>query len=235
MRWYHFFPALKVLELNLEYVLKNCFSTDDILPVPKGIKGADVIQKVFNSFHNQCGTILWETKSTKSWSEKWIQKLKDDQRELSADIAIIVTQAMPKNIDNFGLLEGVWITSLDYVVGLATAIRQRLTEVYFAKQSKVGKNEKMEAIYQYLSGPEFRQKVEAIAETFTMMQSQLDKEKRAMTRLWREREKQIQRITNNTIGMYGDIRGIIGASLPELETLKLESIAELKKLPAKQV
>jgi len=220
----------EVLELELEEVLKNTFVYDEILPVPKGVKGADVIQKVYNSAHQMCGIILWETKSTKNWNDIWIQKLKDDQRALGADIAVIVTEAMPKEVDNLGVMNGVWVTTYKLVIGLATALRQNLIEVNFAKAASVGKSEKMEALYQYLSGPEFRQKVEAIVETFTLMQQQLEKEKRAMTKIWKEREKQIQRITVNTVEMYGDVRGIIGASLPEIKTLELGPVNEMKEL-----
>jgi len=137
---------------------------------------------------------------------------------------------MPKEVDNLGVMNGVWVTTYKLVIGLATALRQNLIEVNFAKAASVGKSEKMEALYQYLSGPEFRQKVEAIVETFTLMQQQLEKEKRAMTKIWKEREKQIQRITVNTVEMYGDVRGIIGASLPEIKTLELGPVNEMKEL-----
>lgn len=220
----------EVLELYLENVLKTIFPYDDIQPVPKGIGGADVIQKVFNSTHKPCGIILWEAKHTKHWSDSWVQKLKDDQREIGADIAVIVTEAMPKDINNFSLRDGVWVARFNLVTGLATALRQQMIEVTFARQEAIGKNEKMEVLYQYLSGPEFSQKVEAIVETFIMMQAQLDKEKRALTKIWKEREKQIQSIATNTVGMYGDVRGIIGASLPELKSLELGPIDESKQM-----
>jgi len=221
----------EVQELDLESVLKTAFPYDDIQPVPKGIRGADIVQNVFDATHKPCGIILWEAKHTKHWSDPWVQKLKDDQREIGADIAVIVTEAMPKDIDNFSLRDGVWVTQFNLAIGLATALRQQLIDVTFARLGAVGKNEKMEVLYQYLSGPEFRQKVEAIVETFTMMQAQLDKEKRAMAKIWKEREKQIQRITTNTVGMYGDMRGIIGASLPEIKSLDLgEPIDEPKQL-----
>lgn len=220
----------EVLELDLEEVLKKRFPSDRIEPVPKGIRGADVVQKIFNGKGQACGVILWETKSTKNWSNSWVQKLKDDQRELGADLAVLVTEAMPKEIENFDVLDGIWVSTFHLAIGLATALRQNLIEISFAKLSSVGKNEKMEAIYHYLSGPEFRQKVEAIVDTFTRMQQQLDKEKRAMMKIWKEREKQIERITTNTIGMYGELKGIIGASLPELKSLELGPLDDLKML-----
>jgi hypothetical protein len=221
----------EVFELNLEKILENSFPLDQIEPVPKGIRGADVIQKIYDSNQQQlCGIILWETKSTKNWSNAWVEKLKDDQRELGADIAVLVTETMPKEIENFGFLNGIWVTSNRLTIGLATVFRHNLVESSFTKLSSVGKNEKMETIYNYLSGSEFKQKVEAIVETFSSMQDQLNREKRAMTKIWKEREKQIERITNNTIGMYGELRGIIGATLPEIKALELDSSEEIKTL-----
>jgi hypothetical protein len=222
----------EVLELDLESQLASSFPFDQIEPVPKGIRGADVIQRVFDSTHKACGVILWESKHTKNWSDSWIQKLKDDQRAIGGDIAVIVTEAMPKDLDNFGLVDGVWVTSAGAAMGLGTALRHHLIDVAFARRASEGKSEKMEALYGYLSGPEFRQKVEAIVETFTTMQTQLEKEKRAMMRIWNEREKQIQRIVTNTVGMYGDMRGIIGASLPEIRSLELDAEENIKQLSA---
>ncbi|MCP4646925.1 MAG: DUF2130 domain-containing protein [bacterium] len=219
----------EVLELDLEEILKSTFPFDYIQEVPKGIRGADVIQNVYDSTQKPCGVILWEAKRTKSWSDAWLQKLKDDQRELGADVAVLITEVMPKNLETFGLLEGVWVVSHNFAMALAVALRHQLMEVAFARQGAVGKDEKMEMIYEYLSGPEFRQRIEAIVETFTLMNSQLEKEKRAMARIWKEREKHIQRITNSTVQMYGSMRGIIGASLPEVELLEL-SPAEPKQL-----
>ncbi|MBT4513111.1 MAG: DUF2130 domain-containing protein [Chloroflexi bacterium] len=211
----------EVLELDLENILRTAFPFDDIKEVPKGIRGADVIQTVYDSTRKPCGIILWEAKRTKNWSDAWIQKLKDDQREIGADIAVIITEAMPKDVDNLDLVNGVWVTRYNLAIGLATALRQQTKEVTFARQGAVGKGEKMEVLYEYLSGPEFRQRIEAIVETFTIMNAQLDREKRAMTKIWKEREKQIERITLNTASMYGAMRGIIGASLPEVELLEL--------------
>lgn len=222
----------EVLELDLENQLASSFPFDQIEPVPKGVRGADVVHRVLNSAHHPCGIIVWESKHTKNWSDGWIQKLKDDQRAIGGDIAVIVTEAMPKDLDNFGFLEGVWVTNPIVAIGLGTALRRHLIDVAFARRASEGKSEKMEALYGYLSGPEFRQKVEAIVETFTIMQAQLEKERRAMTKIWNEREKQIQRIVTNTVGMYGDMRGIIGASLPEIRSLELDAEEGVKQLSA---
>ncbi|MFO8101731.1 MAG: DUF2130 domain-containing protein [Dehalococcoidia bacterium] len=211
----------EVLELDLEEILKSTFPFDEIKEVPKGIRGADVIHTVYDSSHAPSGVILWEAKRTKNWSDAWLQKLKDDQREIGADIAVIVSEVMPKGVNKFGLVEGVWVTKFSLAMAVGTALRQQLMEVAFARQGAVGKGEKMDMLYEYLSGSEFRQRIEAIVETFSGMQMQLEKEKRAMAKIWKEREKQIQRITTNTSQMYGAMRGIIGASLPEVELLEL--------------
>ncbi|MCK9274996.1 MAG: DUF2130 domain-containing protein [Syntrophales bacterium] len=213
----------EVLELELEDILRGHFPCDEIEPVPKGIRGADVFQKVHNGAGHLCGAILWESKRTKAWSDGWIDKLKDDQREMRADIAVLFTVALPKEVPHFAYIDGIWVTDYISVVGLVTALRMSLIQVALTKRASVGKNEKMEVLYNYLSGPEFRQKIEAIVETFISMKGDLDQEKRAMTRIWAKREKQIERVVQNTIGMYGDMQGIIGASLPQIESLTLDA------------
>lgn len=225
----------EVLELDIESNLKSAFPDDDILPVPKGEKGADAIQKVFNPARKYCGTILWESKNTKNWSDKWLQKLKDDQREISADIAIISTETMPKNSDGYLIFkDNVWVVIPHLSIGIATALRHQLIDIAFSKNAAVGKNEKLEALYHYMSGLEFKQKMEAIVESFTMMQTQLEKEKRAMEAQWKAREKQIQRVVTNTAGLYGDMRGIIGASLPEVKSLELGVVDKPKQIEHKK-
>ena len=211
----------EVLEVELEKLLLATFRTDKIDPVPKGIRGADVMQHVHTQYGNFCGTILWESKRTKNWSDGWIQKLKDDMREVKANIAVIVTTAMPKELTHLGNQEGIWITDFSTAVGLATALREGLIEIAKMKTSMVGKNEKMESLYQYLSGQEFRQRIEAIVESFRAMKDDLDSEKRAMMKQWAKREKQIDRVIESTSKMYGDLQGIIGSSLQPIETLEL--------------
>ena len=212
----------EVLEIELEQMLKSTFPYDIIEPVPKGIKGADVLQKVNNPMGQYCGTIIWESKRTKGWSDGWIDKLKDDQREVKADIAVLMSIVLPKEINGFSQVKGVWVTNLPLAVALAVALRANLIEVASVKQSTVGKAEKMEAIYNYLSGTEFKQKVEAIVEAFAIMHSDLAKEKAAMEQLWGKREQQIKKVMINTARMYGDMQGIIGASLPEIKSLELK-------------
>ena len=216
----------EVLELDLEQRLRSQFVHDIISPVPKGIKGADIIQEVRDTSMNECGKIIWEAKNTKNWSPLWLQKLKDDQREVGANMAILISIALPEGIKGFGMVEGVWVTDRSSSLPLASAIREQLIQVNFARSASQGKSEKMDVMFSYLSGDEFRQRVEAIVETFSNMQDQLNKEKRAMERIWKEREKQIQRITTNTIGMYGDVRGIIGSSVQSIPALELENSLE---------
>jgi hypothetical protein len=211
----------EVLELSLEESLKSAFRYDEIEPVGKGIRGADVIQTVKDKSLKACGKIIWESKNTKVWSQGWVQKLKDDQVAAGAEMAIIVTEAMPAEFTDFGMVENVWVTTKTLAIPLAGALRDSLANLTYARNSAEGMSEKMKFLHQYIVGPEFRQKVEGIIETFSGMKVQLDKEKRAMTRLWKEREKQIDRVVENTSGMYGDFRGVIGADLKEISSLEL--------------
>ncbi|MFQ5353860.1 MAG: DUF2130 domain-containing protein [Thermodesulfobacteriota bacterium] len=216
----------EVMELDLEAALKARFPADKIVPVPKGIRGADIIQKVHGNTGQYCGSIIWELKRTKAWSKDWLTKLKDDQREVKAEIAVIATEALPREISSFGFTEGVWVTGYHLAPNLAVALRSSLVQLARIRQSAVGREEKMEAIYRYLSGPEFRHKVEAILESFGTMKDELEKEKAAVRRLWAKREKQIERVMVNTVKMYGDLEGIIGASLPPIKRLELEDGGE---------
>ena len=212
----------EALELDLEANLNMHFPHDVISPVPKGIRGADVIQSVHNEAMLDCGSIIWETKNTKAWNAAWIDKLKDDQRAIGANLAVLVSTELPQEVKTFSLLDGVWVASVATYIPLAMSLRQQLLQVTFARSASQGKSEKMEMVYEYLSGDAFRHKVEAIVETFVGMQEQLNKEKRAYARLWKEREKQIERIIENTAGMYGDVRGLIGSAVPEIRALTLE-------------
>ncbi len=212
----------EALEIHLEEQLCAQFLHDVVSPVLKGARGADLIQEVRDASLVSCGSIIWEAKNTKKWQPAWLQKLRDDQRMSSANIAILVSAALPEGIQHFGVIEGVWVASVQSYLPLAVALREQLIQVNFARNASKGKNEKMEFMYKYLSGSEFQQKIEGIVEAFTSMQDQINRERRAMEKLWKEREKQIQRITTNTVGMYGDIRGIIGSSVPPIKALELD-------------
>ena len=179
----------EVQELDIETFLKEHFIFDDIQPVPKGVRGADILQKVYTKRETPCGIILWEAKRTKNWVEGWIPKLKEDQREAKSDIAAIVSDILPKDISNFGFRNGVWITNRSSLLGLAFALRTTLTQVAFTKLAAEGKDEKIELLFRYLTGPEFRQRVEAMIETFIAMKQELDKEKRTTMARWGKQEK----------------------------------------------
>jgi hypothetical protein len=209
----------EVLELDLEQSLSAAFPLDRITPVPKGFNGADIMQEVVSNSGSVCGLIIWETKRTKTFSDAWIPKLKEDQRRAKADIAVLVSEALPKDCNNFQEIKGVWVSNTVCAVNLAAALRLVMTQVAQAKNALVGKNEKMEVLYHFLSGAEFRQRIEAIVEAFVQMQQDLNEEKRATERRWAKREKQIQRVISNTSGMYGDLQGLIGASLHDIPLL----------------
>ena len=212
----------EVLELELEELIRTTFPMDQIEPVPKGVNGADVIQRVMSKSGHLCGTIIWESKRTKTWSDAWLSKLKDDQRYVKAEIAVLVSEALPKDCRDFGQYEGIWLSNPQCAISLAVALRTQLVEVAMTRLAAVGKNEKMEILYQYLSGSEFKQRVEAIVEAFVDMQKDLQDERRVMERRWAKREKQIQKVISNTSGMYGDFQGLIGSSLQTIPLLTSE-------------
>jgi hypothetical protein len=211
----------EVVELELESILRANFPLDVIEPVNPGVKGADVLQRVHSSIGQECGILIWESKNTKSWNDKWISKLKDDQREIKAAAAILVSVALPDTISHFGNIEGVWVTDFHSALGMATVLRESLIQVSVARRAAEGKNEKMEMLYSYLSGTDFKQRVEPIVESFIAMRDDLEREKRAMELAWSKREKQIQKVVRSVAGLYGDMQGIIGATLPKIEYLEL--------------
>ena len=211
----------EVLELELEESLKEEFPFDVIEPVAKGVKGGDIIQTVKTQSGRICGKILWETKRTKNWSESWIQKLKDDQRDAKADLAILASESLPKGLQHFRSISGVWVTDILSAVSLALALRVVLIQVARERVTQVGKKEKMELAYNYLTGQEFRNRVEAIVESFTAMKMDLEAERRAMLKIWAKREKQMERVISNAAGMHGDLQEIAGSSLPAIKMLEL--------------
>ena len=221
----------EVLELELEELLKQKFIHDEIVPVPKGKNGADIIQKVINRSGESCGQIVWEVKKTKAWSEGWVQKLKDDQRTVKAELAVIVSAVLPDNVKGFISRDGVWICDIKMAIALATSLRITLEAVAREKAMAVGKNEKVEILYSYLTGVEFKQRVETIVEAFMGMQDGLNKERRVFEKNWAEREKQIQKVITNTVGMYGDLSGLV--ALPQIKMLELEEEKEQDNLLAK--
>lgn len=216
----------EVLELELENLLGARFPADMIEPVPKGEYGGDILQRVHNLSGQRCGTILWESKRTKNWSDSWLAKLREDQRAAKAEIAIIVSQALPREVETFALIDNIWVIHPKAILPVAMMLRHTLVEITSARQSSEGQQTKMELVYQYLTGPRFRQRVEGIVEAFSTMQEDLDKEKKAITRQWAKREAQIERVMQSTVGMYGDLQGIAGKTLQEISGLDLPAIAD---------
>lgn len=217
----------EVLELDLQAALERQFPHDLITPVPKGAAGADLLQTVRNGQGGDCGLIVWETKNTRHWSHGWLAKLRDDTRAAGGDLCVLVSAALPEGVGEFALLEGVWVASRRVWPALAVALREQLMQVAFARAAASGENEKMALVYRYLTSEQFRHKIEAIVEAFSAMQGQLAAERRAMERIWKEREKQIERVIRNTAGMYGELRGIAGAGLPEVKGMSLDAVTLL--------
>ena len=211
----------EVQELEVEALLRAKFPRDTIEPVPKGEHGGDALQRVVGSNGQPCGTIIWESKRTKNWSDGWLVKLREDQRAAKAEIAVIVSQSLPKDVETFGVVEGVWVTHPKTVLPLALTLRHTLIEVGCARQASEGQQTKTEMIYQYLTGPRFRHRVEAIVEAFSTMQEDLDREKKMIVKQWAKREEQIDRVMQATAGMYGDLQGIAGKTIQEIEGLEL--------------
>jgi hypothetical protein len=215
----------EVMEVVLEDLLRDIFPQDAIEPVPASYPGGDVLQHVHDSTGSDCGAILWESKRTKNWNEAWLPKLRGDQRAAKAQAAILVTVEMPKGLTTFGSLDGVWVTNRHCLIGLAAALRQGMIEVARARRSLEGRKTKVEILYNYLAGSEFRQRIEGIVEAFVTMKDDLESEKRSVQRLWAKREKQIERAALNTAGLYGDLGGILGTSLPQINNLELAATA----------
>jgi hypothetical protein len=215
----------EVMELELEDILRQHFPFDTIDPVPVGVLGGDLLQHVHDGNGASCGAILWESKRTKAWHDGWLPKLRDNQRAARARFAVLTTVEMPKGLLNFGNIDGVWITSRGCVVGVAAVLRAGLIEVARTQRSLEGRQTKVELLYGYLSGPEFRQRVEAIVEAFVTLKADLESEKRSLKRLWAKREKQLDRALHHTASLHGELGGIIGAALPQIPSLELPAIA----------
>lgn len=203
----------EVLELAIEELLKKEFPFDDITEVPKGVNGADIIQIVKNRGGSMCGQIIWETKRTKSWSSGWVTKLKEDQRIVKAEIAVLVSQILPTHIEHFGMEQGVWVCNFPYIIGIAHALRTQLLEIASVKSAQSGQSGKMELLYGYVTSIEFRHRVEAILEAFTNMQLEIEKERRWFGQKWSREEKNLRKVLDTTVGMHGDLQSIMGKSL----------------------
>ena len=215
----------EVQELQLESLLRAKFPYDTIEPVPKGEFGGDALQRVVSTAGVVAGTILWESKRTKNWSNGWLAKLRDDQRAAKAEISVIVSQALPAEVETFDVIDGVWVAHPRVITPLAALLRSSLLEVSAARLISQGQQTKAEMVYQYLTGTRFRQRVEAIVEAFNSMQEDLDKERKAIQKQWAKREQQLERVITATAGMYGDLQGIAGKSIQQVEGLELPALA----------
>lgn len=211
----------EALELDLEETLRVKFPADNVEPVEKGEPGADIVHRVLGAVGRSVGVILWECKRTKAWNDGWLPKLRDDQRRSGADVALIVSQALPKAVEHFDLVDGVWVTHPRYALPLAIALRQTLVEVDASRLAQQGQQSKMEQVYGYLTGTKFRQRVDAVVDKFNDMREDLEKERKFVTRQWAKRETQIAAVVESTIGMVGDLQAIAGKAMPEISSLDI--------------
>jgi hypothetical protein len=210
----------EALELLLEELLRSAFPFDDIAEVGKGIRGADCIQTVRNSLGHACGTILFESKRTKAFENDWIEKLKTDARQIQADVAVIVTQVLPKDIKIFGQKDGVWICSFSHAAALVTVLRAGIIKVAETKKGEENKGEKMAMLYHFLTSNEFMQHMEAMLEGYSSLREGIVKERMQMEKIWKEREKQLDKVLINTSGLWGSIKGIAGGSMGNIRLLE---------------
>ena len=206
-------------ELLLEEILMEHFPFDIIEEVGKGVEGADCIQLVRNNSGTSCGKIIYESKRTKAWSNGWIDKLKNDKRNSGCDVAILVSQVFPKDMEKFGEKDGVWICSFNEVSSVAYLLRNGIIKIHEAQKSQENKGDKMQMLYDYLTGNEFRGQMEAIVEGFVAMKQSITKERIQMEKLWKEREKQLEKVLLSTSGLYGSVKGIAGASINDIPLL----------------
>lgn len=210
----------EVLELAIEDLLTKEFPYDEIREVPKGVHGADLIQVVKNRSGRTCGTIIWEMKRTKSFSQQWIAKLKGDQRIVKADLAVLVSEVVPESIEHFGQIESVWVCRFEFITGIAHALRSQLLEVSSIKSAQKGQDGKMAVLYEYVTSIEFKHRVEAILEAFTSMQEEIEKERRWFSLKWAREEKNLRKVFDTTFGMQGELQSIVGKSLPQIEGIE---------------
>ena len=218
--------AGEALEEELQDILQQTFSLDRFEEIKKGQRGADILQRVYNNSGKICGSILWESKNTKDFNNAWIPKLRKDQQDAKADIAVIVSVALPKEIESFGRQEDIWISNFKSAIGLVTVLRHLLIEVTRQKLVSAGQTSMRDLVYEYVTGTEFAMHIKAVVSAFAMMQEDLEKEKRAVVSIWKKREKQISTVLTNIAGMKGSIEGLAQKALPEAEVLSLEMIAD---------
>jgi hypothetical protein len=213
----------EVQELAIEEWLTSKFPLDTIDEIKKGARGGDCIQIVNTHSRQNCGKIYYESKRTKDFQPSWIEKFKADMREKGADIGVLVTEAMPSGMDRMGLYDGIWICNFDEFKGLSGVLRESMIQLNMAVASQENRGDKMHLLYDYLTSNTFRMQVEAIVEGFSSMKNALESEKRSMQRIWKEREKQIDKVITNTIDMHASIRGIAGSAIQPVQALELDA------------
>ncbi len=211
----------EVQELAIEEFLRQKFPLDSIEEIKKGQRGGDCIQVVHTRESQNCGKIYYESKRTKEFQKAWIEKFKGDMREIGADVGVIVSEALPKEMERMGLFEGVWVCSFEEFKGLSAVLREGVIKVSLAKENQENKSDKMSLLYAYLTSRDFVLQVEAIVEGFSTMRADLESEKRAMKRIWNAREKQIEKVLDSTTKMYGSIKGIAGNAIAQVKALEL--------------
>ncbi|WQR70038.1 DUF2130 domain-containing protein [Helicobacter pylori] len=211
----------EVQELAIEEFLRQKFPLDSIEEIKKGQRGGDCIQVVHTREFQNCGKIYYESKRTKDFQKAWVEKLKSDMREIGADVGVIVSEALPKEMERMGLFEGVWVCSFEEFKGLSAVLREGVIQVGLAKKSQENKGDKMDLLYHYLTSSEFSMQVNAIIEGFEQLRADLESEKRAMNRIWKSREKQMEKVFEGTINMYGSIKGIAGNAIGQVKALEL--------------
>lgn len=218
----------EVQELAIEDWLETNFPLDTIEEIKKGQKGGDCIQIVNTREAQNCGEIYYESKRTKDFQVAWIEKFKADIRDRGADIGVLVTEVMPKDMERMGMKDGIWICTFNEFKGLSAVLRQTIIKLNASVVSQENKGDKMHMLYDFLTSPNFRMQIEAIVEGFTQMKNDLDSEKRSMQRIWKQREKQIEKVVTNTVDMYGSIKGIAGNAIQTVHALELgEGIEEI--------
>lgn len=212
----------EVLELAIEEWLQSQFPLDTIEEIKKGVRGADCVQIVNTRVHQNCGSIYYESKRTKDFQAGWIEKFKVDMRNRNASIGVLVTEAMPKDMERMGMKDGVWVCTFDEFKGLCHVLRESVVQINNAVATQENKGDKMVMLYDYLISNEFRMQIEAIVEGFTEMQSELVRERRAMEGIWKRREKQIQKVVLNTTHMFQSVKGIAGNAIAPVRALEIE-------------
>lgn len=219
----------EVQELAIEFHLANAFPKDEVIEISKGVRGADCVHVVNDDFGNECGRILYESKRTKFFNKEWIAKMKEDMRLQQTRVGVIVTEAMPSELTRFGPIDGVWVCSFAEFKSVSLLMRHTLIQIGEVVAAQDNKGDKMKLLYDYLTGNEFRQRIDAIREAFEQMNIDLQKERSQAIANFAKREKQVFKVMENTVALYGDVRGIAGGAVQSIKALEMDSDSDLQK------